>query len=337
MPSLFQGGVSVPGEWKPQSAGTHASFRGVCAVSARVAWASGTQGTVLRTVDGGKRWQNVRIPGAEKLDFRDIQAFDEREACVLSIGPGEQSRIYKTRDGGKSWRLLFTNPNSKAFYDGFAFWDRQHGIAFSDSVDGAFPLLITEDGENWKPLTPKVLPPALPGEAAFAASGTCIGVSGKSHVWFATGGPVARIFHSADRGMHWEVVSAPILSGKDSQGIFSVAFQDERQGVIVGGDYSAPENKEQIAAYTRDGGKTWIRAEKLPGGFRSAVALVPGTNPPLWVAVGTSGSDFSRDGGKTWQPLDTGNDNAVSFASAQTGWAVGPKGRIAQFTVRAKP
>lgn len=315
-------------QWVPQSSGTEASFRGISAVSARIAWASGTQGTVLRTLDGGTHWQALPVPGAEKLDFRDIQAFDASTACVLSIGPGEQSRIYQTKDGGKSWQRRFTNPNPKAFYDGFAFWDRAHGIAFSDSVDGAFPLLITNNGQTWKPLLPNVLPPALPKEGAFAASGTCIAVSGKKHVWFVTGGPAARVFHSPDRGAHWDVVTTPILSGKESQGIFSIAFLNERQGVIVGGDYSAPEAREKTAAYTNDGGKTWTLAQTFPRGFRSAVGFVPGTSPTLWVAVGTNGADYSHDGGQTWHPLGNHEHNALSLTDSQTGWAVGPKGKI---------
>src|SRR5690349_20865818 len=125
--------VPAEAQWQRQEAGTSADFRGICAVTDSVAWASGSKGMVLRTLDGGKTWQNVSVPGAEKLDFRDVQAFDGREAFVLSIGPGEQSRIYKTSDGGKNWELQFTNPDAKVFYDAFAFWDRKHGIAVSDS------------------------------------------------------------------------------------------------------------------------------------------------------------------------------------------------------------
>lgn len=330
---LFAGfAPPVTAPWQPQRSGAHTDFRGISAVSNRVAWASGSGGTVLRTTDGGKNWQNVSVPGSGKLDFRDIQAFDAREAFVLSIGPGEQSRIYHTRNGGKSWTLQFTNYDAKAFYDGFAFRDRRHGIAVSDAVNGAFPLLVTDDGETWKPLVPEEMPAALPNEGCFAASGTCVAVSGKDDVWFATGGPAARVFHSADGGRNWTVVSSPILSGKPSQGVFSVTFQTGRMGVIVGGDYEKPAGAEKVAAYTTDGGATWALAVKGPRGFRSAVALIPGSTPAAWVAVGTGGSDYSRDGGKTWLPIDAGNYNAVSFGTDGAGWAVGPKGKIARFT-----
>jgi photosystem II stability/assembly factor-like uncharacterized protein len=328
---VLLGPLPALAQWQRQEGGSEADLRGICAVSARVAWASGTRGTVLRTIDGGKRWEKVSVPGAEALDFRDIQAFDAREAFVLSCGASEQSRIYKTTDGGKHWRLQFTNPETRAFYDGFAFWDRKHGIAMSDAVDGRFPLLVTDDGMTWKPLAPQTLPASLPDEGGFAASGTCIAVSGKSDVWFVTGGHAARVFHSSDGGMNWTVVNSPILSGAPSRGIFSVAFSDERNGMIVGGDYKSPQGSEQNAAYTGDGGITWTPVAKGPAGYRSTVAFIPGTSPLVWVAAGTNGSDYSLDGGKTWLPLDTGNYNAVSFSGPRAGWVVGPHGKIARF------
>jgi photosystem II stability/assembly factor-like uncharacterized protein len=319
--------------WQVQESGTDASLRGIGVVSGKMAWASGTKGAVLRTTDGGKRWEKVGVPGAERLDFRDIAAFDERSALVLSSGTGDASRIYKTTDGGKQWRLLFTNTEAEAFYDGFAFWDRTHGLAMSDPVDGMFRLLITEDGETWKPLTPVTMPAALPDEAGFAASGTSIAVAGKNDAWFVTGGAAARIFHSSDRGKRWQATPSPLISGAASQGIFSIAGTDTGRGkrtlVIVGGDYANARAGTNNAARSPDGGKTWTLAEKKPGGYRSAVAFVPGSSPLTCIAVGTSGSDYSRDGGKTWLQLDNEDYNALSFAPTGEGWAVGPRGRIA--------
>jgi photosystem II stability/assembly factor-like uncharacterized protein len=318
------------GQWESQVSGTEAQLRGISAVSQKVAWASGAKGTVLRTVDGGAHWSQLTVPGAGGLDFRNIVAFDEKMAFVLSIGPGEQSRIYKTSDGGQHWRGLFTNHDPKAFYDCFAFWDRKHGVAVSDSVADRFPL-VALDGGQWVALSPHTLPAALPTEGAFAASGTCIVTAAKKDVWFVTGGPAARVFHSADRGQNWTVATSPMLSGAATQGIFSVAFWNQKDGVIVGGDYNAPKNHERTAAYTGDDGKSWSLAAQGPASYRSAVAFVPHSSPLLLVAVGTGGSDYSLDGGKTWQALDTEDYNAVSFAGPPAGWAVGPKGRIAHF------
>jgi photosystem II stability/assembly factor-like uncharacterized protein len=319
------------GQWQLQNSGTDVSLRGISVVSGRVAWASGAKGTVLRTVDGGEHWQHVVVDGAQALDFRDIQAVDADTAYVLSIGPGEQSRIYKTTDAGQHWKLQFTNHNPKVFYDCFAFWDNKHGIALSDSVDGKFPLLMTADGESWTQLTPRTMPAALNNEGAFAASGTCITTFGKNDVWFATGGPVARVFHSRDRGRNWTVVNSPIISGAPPQGIFSIAFRDRKHGVIAGGDYQNPKSPDGNMAITDNGGEHW---ELMPGppGYRSAIAFLPGSPKLTMIAVGTTGSDYFVDGSKSWISLDTADYNALSLAGPAVGWAVGPKGRIARFT-----
>ncbi|HJX82992.1 MAG TPA: YCF48-related protein [Candidatus Angelobacter sp.] len=327
--------ASAVAQWQPQNSGTDVSLRGISAVSSKVAWASGAKGTVLRTVDGGDHWEKLAMEGAQQLDFRNVRAFSATTAYVMSIGPGEQSRIYKTTDAGQHWQSQFTNHHAKAFYDCFAFWDEKHGIALSDSVDGAFPLISTSDGENWSQLHPSQMPAALPNEGAFAASGTCIAIAGQNDVWFATGGPAARVFHSADRGQTWTVVTSPILSGAASQGIFSIVFHDPKNGVMAGGDYERPTNRLQNCAYTHDGGAHWTLAKIQPGGYRSAVAFISDAfsskSTEFLIATGTTGSDYSTDGGNTWLPADPAEYNAMSFAGPRAGWAVGSKGRIAKF------
>ena len=319
---------------RQQTSGKDVQLRGISAVSGTVAWASGAKGTVLRTVDGGESWTKVNVPDAEALDFRDVQAFDQETAFVLSIGPGEQSRIYKTINGGKSWKLQFTNNDPKAFYDCFAFWDSKHGIALSDSVDGKFPLIMTADGVTWAPVHPKKMPDALPNEGAFAASGTCIAIYGKNDVWFATGGPAARVFHSSDRGQSWTVAETPIIHGAATQGIFSLAFWTTKDGVAVGGDYKEPGKGEKTAAYTRDGGKTWTLASQPPQGYCSAVSL--GVSPDPLMAVGTSGAHVSGDGGNTWHRVLSEDLNALTF-SGTLGWAVGPGGKISKIHLNFQP
>ncbi len=306
----FSGSIAS-GQWQPQSIRSDADFRGVCAVSPKVAWVSGTKGTYGRTTDGGNTWSVGKVPDAEKLDFRDVEAFGETTAYLLSAGPGADSRIYKTTDGGKTWALQFKNSEPTAFFDAIAFWDDKNGIALSDPVKGRFLLIATDDGgKNWKPLPEKALPRALPNEGAFAASGTCLVTHGKNDVWFCTGGAKsARVFHSKDRGQNWTVSETPILAGIESAGIFSIAFRDRNHGVIVGGDYRKPNDTTGVTgAITRDGGKTWISVEKaFP--FRSGVAWAK----DRWVAVGTSGSHVSLDDGATWKPLDQENYNSVAI------------------------
>jgi photosystem II stability/assembly factor-like uncharacterized protein len=321
-------GSTAPAQWQTQSVATRADFRGLCVVSSSCAWVSGTGGTYARTTDGGKTWSVATVPGAEKLDFRDVEAFGESTAYLLSAGPGDASRIYKTIDGGKSWALQFRSTDPKAFFDAIAFWDEKNGIALGDPVQGRFQLIATADGgTHWTPLAPKTLPPALAGEGAFAASGTCLVARGERDAWFATGGArSARVFHSGDRGQNWEVTEAPILAGAESAGILSLAFRDGRHGLAVGGDYRKPNDPGATAAGTSDGGKTWTLLNKgLP--YCSAVAWAK----DRWVAVGTSGSHVSWDDGATWKRLDRENYNSVAFTPDGEGWAVGPKGRIAKF------
>jgi photosystem II stability/assembly factor-like uncharacterized protein len=321
-------GSTAFAQWQTQTVDTKADFRGLCVVSPSCAWVSGTKGTYARTTDGGKTWTVGTVPGADKLDFRDVEAFGETTAYLLSAGPGDASRIYKTIDGGTTWALQFKNADAAAFFDAIAFWDEKNGLAFGDPVNGRFQLIVTTDaGAHWTRLAAKTLPPALPGEGAFAASGTCLVTHGERDVWFATGGAkAARVFHSKDRGQNWEVSETPILAGGDSAGIFSIAFRDPRHGMLVGGDYRKPNDRGATAATTADGGKTWTLLDKgLP--FRSAVAWAK----DRWVTVGTSGSHVSLDNGVTWKVLDRENYNSVGFTSGGEGWAVGPKGRIARF------
>jgi photosystem II stability/assembly factor-like uncharacterized protein len=330
---LAVGGSADP-RWEPQASGTTVRLRGVSAVDGRVAWASGDKGTVLRTTDGGKTWTPAPVPGAEALDFRDVDAFSERTAYVLSIGAGDKSRIYKTTDGGAHWTLQFTNAMPGAFFDGMAFWDEQHGIAFSDPVDGHFVVITTEDGgTTWKRVPDGALPPALPGEAGFAASGTSIAVQGRSNVWFGLGGSVARVLHSSDRGKTWSVAPTPLATGEGA-GVFSLYFWSPLAGIAVGGDYKHPEVKTGTVALTLDGARRkWSTPSgQGPGGYRSCVAPFTYDRKMWLVAVGPTGSDVSKDSGRTWSPLDSTGFHAVSAPprTQDTAWAVGEEGRIAR-------
>jgi photosystem II stability/assembly factor-like uncharacterized protein len=306
----------------------------VSAVSLMVVWASGTHGTYLRTLDGGKNWTAATVPGAEALDFRDVEAFSEDEAYLLAAGPGDQSRIYKTNNGGKTWALQFTNQEPKGFFDCMAFWDLNQGIAVGDPVNGKFELIATNDGEHWNPLTPASLPAAIEGEGAFAAGGSCINVRGETDVWFATGGKAARVFHSGDRGKTWTVVETPIVHGADSSGIFSIFFRDDKHGVISGGDYQHPEQAGANLAYTEDGGLTWKLSPLQPQPYLSAVAYVGPSLVQGVLAVGSAHAGYSEDiGGPKWRLFLDANVNALGFVAPQDAWAVGPKGMIMHWSL----
>ena len=323
-----------------QQSNTTANLRGVSVLANRLAWAAGAHGTYLRTVDAGDSWQAAQVPGAEALDFRDVEAFSADLAYLLSAGPGDRARIYKTTDAGKHWTLQFTYNNPKGFIDCMAFWDPDHGIVLGDPVPNdaskrKFELIATEDGgKNWKPLSPASLPPAVEGESAFAASGTCITVQGKTNVWFATGGKVARVFRSTDAGKTWTVADTPIIHGEESMGINSIAFRDAKHGVIAGGDYMNPEKTGPNLASTVDGGLTWKLSTVSPQTYFSAVAFAkPGSGGAAVMVVGTTRSAYTDDLAKaSWQKTWELNLNALSISPTGEAIAVGPKGLIVHFS-----
>jgi photosystem II stability/assembly factor-like uncharacterized protein len=348
MPLLF---AALALHWSPQASNTTAGLRGLSVASNHVVWASGSKGTILRTLDGGTHWELRTLAGGDALDFRDVVAFGANVALVMSSGTGDAARVYKTKDGGITWKIVLPNPDKNGFFDAMKFWDSSHGMLLGDPVDGQFTILTTDDaGTTWsKAAQPKALvaqraqavPAAsacpscaysLKEEGAFAASGTCLSLHGTSEAWFGSGGPGGgRVFHTSDRGRTWTVTTTPLAGTVASSGIFSLTFfslkfMDVLHGVAVGGDYQQPTQTERSLAVTSNGGKTWIIPSNGPmGGFRSAVTWLKSKR--LLIAVGTSGSDYSTDGGFTWQPLSKDMLNAVASQGGSV-WAVGPKGLI---------
>jgi photosystem II stability/assembly factor-like uncharacterized protein len=316
--------------WTEQTSGVTARLRGVSASNDHVAWASGSGSTVLRTSDGGATWQKLTVTN-EQLDFRDIDAVDSQTAYVLSIGNGPASRIYKTLDAGVTWTLQFKNEDPKAFYDAMSFWDADHGIVIGDSIDGQFCIMTTENGgQSWLRVPARALPPALKNEGAFAASGTNIAVYGKSRAWIGTGaGPKSRVLRTNDRGRTWQISDTPLQAGP-SAGIFSIAFRDERHGVVVGGDYQKELEAVDNLATTSDGGVTWTIQKGLSG-FRSVVAYVPGA--ATLIAIGPAGADYSIDDGHSWTQLSGRGFDTFSFPRIKTrqrvvGWGAGARGAL---------
>jgi photosystem II stability/assembly factor-like uncharacterized protein len=241
------------------------------------------------------------------------------------MGIGRPAKIFRTRDGGRTWTRTYYDDSPGIFLDGLAFSDERNGLAVGDPIGGRFYVVSTADGgATWAPLAPGSRPAALDGEAAFAASGTSLAVLRENRVWLTTGGSVSRVWRSEDRGRHWEPVSSALLEGTSSAGGFSVAFLDALTGITVGGDYKAESAAVGNAAISADGGRTWTPVkDRRPGGFREAVAFVPGTRPPIAVTVGPSGSDLSLDLGKTWTPIVTpAGFHALAFA--KKGRAAGP-------------
>jgi photosystem II stability/assembly factor-like uncharacterized protein len=334
---LTLGIPSEPSMWTVQTSGIDTNLRGVSVTltstghvtKVPVIWVSGSNGVILKSVDGGgANWKRLHVEGGDALDFRAIRSFNARTAYVMSIGPGENSRIYKTVDGGEHWELQYTDKREAFFLDDLVCESEKECYAVSDPVNGKFLLVATDDGTHWKELPQERMPAALPGEGAFAASGTTLAIHNRQELYIASGGPAARVFHRWNWWMNWSVTDTPILSGDASQGIFSI-IREGNTVVAVGGDYKDVNRADRVAAYSLDKGITWKLSEQQPGGFRSAVASMGGRT---LVAVGPNGEDVSHDAGVHWAQTDSLNLNAVVVCANGNAWAAGPKGTIARLT-----
>jgi hypothetical protein len=329
-------------QWQMQDSHSTASLRGIHAVDTNVVWATGADGTILRTQDGGAHWEHCATPGgAEKLDFRGVWAWSAEVATTLSSGPGDQSRVYLTNDGCLHWTEEARNTEKEGFWDAIAFnvgsgTQARTGILVGDPVNGRFATLTLLPERSWQPDEKSCS--AREGEAGFAASDSSIFAFGSQRYILVTGGKggpralLSPLLAYSDSKKECLPVELPLAGGSDSAGAFSVSFRDLKHGVVVGGDYKKPDDGTRTAAWSADGGRQWTAASKPPHGYRSAVAWDPQAS--AWIAVGTNGSDISRDDGKTWERLDDGKWNAVSPP-----FAVGPGGRIGrlrQDSVKAK-
>ncbi len=353
-------------QWYLQDAHTSASLRGIHAVSDQIAWASGTGGTVLRTLDGGLHWEHCATPpGAESLDFRGIQAFDASTAIVMSSGKGDLSRLYKTRDGCKSWKLLFTNPDKDGFWDAIQFLNRDEGVLLGDPVDHMFSVMLTFNGGNkWERQSLRTTED-INGESVFAASNSSLLLSSSlGYRQFCTGGHGGprlitfsasivndtpgnyepdhyKLHYFREQGAEHLQTKYPSF---DSSGCFSIA-RNVPLGitVVVGGNFQKPDDRDDTAwtsAIIRSKVTDWSSfhpSDTPPHGYRSAVTYDAAHK--LWITVGPNGTDISTDDGRNWralrplpsQPADADQHwNALSLP-----FVVGPNGRIGRLNPAA--
>ncbi|MDE3200773.1 MAG: hypothetical protein KGN79_07610 [Acidobacteriota bacterium] len=352
-----------PQVWQMQESGTTAGLRGIFSVDGTAAWASGTDGTVLRTTDGGAHWTKCAIPDEKTdgatLDFRGLQAWDTKTAIVMASGPGEKSRLYKTKDGCKSWKLILKNSDKEGFWDALYFDRGQTGWLLGDPVKEMFVLFSSNNkGKSWIRQRNKGLHADSKLQGAFAASNSLLFADGFD-VLFGTGGKSGAMVYSGRQtvicvdectpeesgafgNLHkWNQYGIPLGRNAEASGVFAIGTRPDspiaagfpprfRVFIAVGGDYTKPNDSNGTAAYSLDGGNHWTASTKPPHGYRSTVQWSEAEK--AWFTAGTNGSDISRDDGKTWQPLDDGNWNALSLP-----FIVGPKGRIAKLNSAALP
>jgi photosystem II stability/assembly factor-like uncharacterized protein len=305
--------------WKELDTPVKASLRGLSPVSDQICWASGSNGTWLKTMDGGDTWESGVIAGLDSVDFRSIQAFDENTAVVASAG--QPAVIFRTDDGGETWDKVHQE-GSEAFFDGIAFVDKNTGYVIGDPVKGVWMILETLDGgKSWKTLDS--LPSAEIGEAAFAASASSM-IATKGGLIFGTGGPVSNLYSYDFKRKIWEKLKTPMIQGEASQGIFALV-ETSTSILAVGGDYTKLDFTERNAFRFSDQNFTFPL--KAPSGYRSGIAFF--SKVKLTIAVGPSGSDYSFDDGMAWEEFSTIGYHSVKISiEGESVWASGSEGRI---------
>ena len=286
------------------TSGIKTSIRGLSVVNDNIVWVSGSGGMVGRSNDAGKTWKwfdvkkfvPVHDSLKNRIDFRDIEAFDGATAIIMAIA--SPAYILKTNDGGETWKVVYENKTKDMFLDAMEFWNEQSGIVIGDPLNGRFFVARTFDnGSNWQEIPFDKRPVADSGEACFAASGTNIRALDRDEAVFVSGGLKSRLFSKNDPA------PLPIIQGKETTGANSIAVFDnmKQKGgkimAVVGGDFNADTLRAANCFVTKDGGKNWIKPKTAPHGYRSCVEYVSSNQ---LVSCGLNGVDYSIDGGLNW-------------------------------------
>ncbi len=320
---------------KVLESGKRVSFRGLSVVTDEVFWASGSNGSVVRSTDGGKTLQWIPVPGHEKRDFRDIEAFSADTALIMAIA--EPAVILKTTDGGKNWKKVFEDTTKGMFLDAMDQYPNGTMIVVGDPIEGnLYAAMSMDKGDSWQKLSMKNLKKNIlkvqDTEAMFASSGTNIKLIPEKDfgtpTLLVTGGSKASI---KDLYYHSFNDSLPMMQGGTSTGANSIDYWSKtKTAVIVGGDFS----KDTIATDNcvlvtfKKGKPTFSKPSIPPHGYRSCVIYL---NEKELVTCGTSGIDVSKDGGQTWQFISKESFHVVQKArNGKVIFLAGGNGRIAQ-------
>ncbi|CAL66027.1 WD40/YVTN/BNR-like repeat-containing protein [Christiangramia forsetii] len=306
------------------------SVRAIEIIGKNLAFA-GNNGTYGLYDSANNTWKtNIQKFDTLVPEYRAI-ASTSNDFFMLSVG--SPALLYKTGNSGKM-ELVYKETHDKAFYDAMTFWNDNEGIAMGDPTDGCISIIITRDGgKSWSKVDCENLPEAAEGEAAFAASNSNIAIQG-NNTWILTGGTKSRILFSPDKGASWQLFETPLLQGEPTTGGYSLDFYDDKNGIIIGGDYTNAEGNRGNKAVTADGGKTWeLIAEGKDPGYKSSIRFVPDSNGKQILATGFSGIHYSKDSGKSWKKLSEQGFYTLRFVNDTLAYAAG-KGRIAKLIFR---
>jgi len=280
---------------------------------------AGSKGDVTSTSDNGKTWHTTAI----KTDSitPHFRAISSTQKAFYALSVGNPALLYQLK--GDAFEIVYKEEHEKVFYDSMSFFDDLNGIAMGDPTEDCLSILITRDGGNtWGKIDCALLPKIHPGEAAFAASNTNISIVG-DNAWIVTGGTAARVFYTSDKGLTWTVINSPITQGKSTTGIYTSAFYNEKQGIIMGGDYTKKGHIAASKAITNDGGKTWQVITQEQPSYTSCVQYIPNTQGKELLATSTEGIYYSNDKGVHWKKVSNEGFYSFRMINKNKAWMAG--------------
>jgi hypothetical protein len=303
--------------------GQKVSLRGLSMPTASVVWASGSNGKVAKSVDGGSTFRWMTVEGYGKRDFRDIEAFDSSTAIIMAVDT--PAIILKTTDGGKTWRKVFEDSRPGMFLDAMDF-SGNNGVVIGDPINGKTFMAVTSDkGDSWIPKETR--DGMMDGEAFFASSGSNIkllGTKQRSKTLFVSGGIQSRMFFNGN------AIKLPMQSGKNSTGANGLAIHpDQKKGIIIGGDFANDKRSDSaILLFSLYPKVKFSHPVNPPAGYKSAVAFLSTTTV---LSCGTSGVDISEDEGMNWKNISKLGFHVVAKSpDRQYAIMAGGNGRIAK-------
>jgi subtilisin family serine protease/photosystem II stability/assembly factor-like uncharacterized protein len=302
-------------QWLMQVDGSDASLFSVHAADKSVVWAAGGNSVgslpvVVRTTDGGERWNDVTGTLAG-VDLYCVYGLDADRAWV---GTGD-GRIFATADGGATWNVQPYPGRQSPFINGIRMFSDGTGYAQGDPPnDAQFVILKTADfGATWNHLASE--PVGTSGEAGWNNS---FWWTDQLHGWFGTNHN--KVWRTTNGGESWSSASTGSTSS------YGVAFRDASTG------YAIHENG--YVARTTDGGQSWGPVGSPTAETISAVSAVPGS-ASAWFTTSTA-SYRTRNDGSAWVSETlfpfVGGLTHLSFADTGTGWVVTSNGEVLKYS-----
>ncbi len=299
-------------------------------VSAEVGWASGQQGQVLRTTNGGVSWHDVTplaLGQGAGATLDALAVLDANDARVARVRGGGMS-VYGTSDGGAHWTALatVTAPHLSTGQVELSFVNPQTGWLLETSAPALgqmrTALFATRDGgRRWSELGASSLPQGGMYATGLAFAGTSRGwLTGTYH------GGGTPLYTSTDGGGSWRRQTLPLPAGVAYLDTYAPRLfgQDGILPAITGGGTQGPE---MIFYRTTNGGRIWTPGAAVP-------VAAQGPRGPAW-SFADPKDGFASDGsllqrttnaGGSWTTVDSnvhlGVASGLDFLTTEEGWAV---------------